>query len=238
MKDGVIQLLSMYNVEYAMIRYFLDQLSMMDTNNFIDNCGVGEREGRVYSTLVKRRHYNFAHGIGRSGDVTEVQPKAAGSSLLNKLTNALMLNVLHISGMNLIKKCCIIPMATGMSMTLSLLSLKSSRPLAKYVIWPRIDQKTCLKCIITAGYEPIIISNLIKEDELSTNIELIKSEILRLKPENILCVLSTTSCFAPRTPDNSIEISKICKEYDIPHIINNAYGIQSSKSCHIINEVY
>lgn len=233
----MIQLLSIIHNCYNIIRYFFDQLSMMDTNNFIDNCGVGEREGRVFSSLVKRRHYNFAHGIGRSGDVTEIQPKAAGSSLLSKLTNAIMLNVLHISGMNLIKKCCVIPMATGMSMTLSLLSLKSSRPTAKYVIWPRIDQKTCLKCIITAGFEPIIIPNLIEEDELSTNIELIKSEIVRLKPENILCVLSTTSCFAPRTPDNAIEISKICKEYEIPHVINNAYGIQSSKSCHLVNEV-
>lgn len=57
----------------SLIEYFLNQLSMMDTNNFIDNCGMGEREGRVYSELVKRRHFYFAHGIGRSGDIIAVQ---------------------------------------------------------------------------------------------------------------------------------------------------------------------
>jgi O-phospho-L-seryl-tRNASec:L-selenocysteinyl-tRNA synthase len=39
----------------------------MDSNNFNGNCGVGEREGRIYSNLVSNRHYGFAHGIGRSG---------------------------------------------------------------------------------------------------------------------------------------------------------------------------
>lgn len=31
------------------IEIFLNQLSAMDSNNFLSNCGVGEREGRVYS---------------------------------------------------------------------------------------------------------------------------------------------------------------------------------------------
>lgn len=70
----------------------------MDSNNFEGICGMGEREGRIYSELVARRHYNLAHGIGRSGDLTENQPKAAGSSLLNKLTNCLVLDLLKISG--------------------------------------------------------------------------------------------------------------------------------------------
>jgi O-phospho-L-seryl-tRNASec:L-selenocysteinyl-tRNA synthase len=39
----------------------------MDSNNFLDNVGVGEREARVASELVARRHYRLAHGIGRSG---------------------------------------------------------------------------------------------------------------------------------------------------------------------------
>lgn len=49
--------------------------SLMDSNNFIDNVGVGEREARVFSPLVSRRHYRLAHGIGRSGDVAAEQPK-------------------------------------------------------------------------------------------------------------------------------------------------------------------
>ena len=47
----------------------------MDSNNFVDNIGVGEREARVACGLVARRHYGLAHGIGRSGDVAAEQPK-------------------------------------------------------------------------------------------------------------------------------------------------------------------
>ena len=74
----------------ASIEAFLAEASMMDSNNFLDNVGVGEREARVFSPIVARRHWNLAHGIGRSGDVAAEQPKAAGSSLLAKLTNLLV----------------------------------------------------------------------------------------------------------------------------------------------------
>jgi len=40
----------------------------------------------------------LAHGIGRSGDLTAIQPKAAGSSLLNTITNRLVLHSLKIAG--------------------------------------------------------------------------------------------------------------------------------------------
>ena len=48
------------------------------SNNFPDNVGVGEREARVFSRLVRARHGHLGHGMGRSGDVQEPQPKAAG----------------------------------------------------------------------------------------------------------------------------------------------------------------
>jgi O-phospho-L-seryl-tRNASec:L-selenocysteinyl-tRNA synthase len=51
----------------SLIEFVLEQLSTMDSNNFQSNCGVGEREGRVFSSLVARRHYSLSHGIGRSG---------------------------------------------------------------------------------------------------------------------------------------------------------------------------
>jgi len=63
----------------------------MDSNNFIHNLGIGERESRFLSDIVARRHFRLGHGIGRSGDLAEVQPKAAGSSLLSILTNSLVL---------------------------------------------------------------------------------------------------------------------------------------------------
>lgn len=47
--------------------------------------------------------------------------------------------------------CFMVPMATGMSLMLCMLTLKQDRPGAKFVLWSRIDQKSCFKCIITAG---------------------------------------------------------------------------------------
>lgn len=125
--------------------------------------------------IVARRHFGMAHGIGRSGDLAEAQPKAAGSTLLSSLANALVLDLLKIHGKYetgkkengmkfflMIRICiavsnrtvdaCILPMATGMSITLCLQTFKNTRPEASFVIWSRIDQKSCLKAILTAGY--------------------------------------------------------------------------------------
>lgn len=70
------------------IEHLLHKLSAMDSNNFLDNVGVGEREGRVYSSLVRRRCYGMSHGIGRSGDVGAEQPKACGSSAAHVCADA------------------------------------------------------------------------------------------------------------------------------------------------------
>lgn len=40
----------------------------------------------------------LSHGIGRSGDIAAVQPKAAGSSLLMKLTNCMALDAIKMAG--------------------------------------------------------------------------------------------------------------------------------------------
>jgi hypothetical protein len=50
-----------------------------------------------------KRNYNFSHGIGRSGDLVEVQPKAVGSSIINKLTNCLVLDLLKQCGILLLE---------------------------------------------------------------------------------------------------------------------------------------
>lgn len=48
------------------IRYFLDIFALMDSNNFDNKIGVGERESRIFSSLVKDRHFHMGHGIGIS----------------------------------------------------------------------------------------------------------------------------------------------------------------------------
>src|SRR5262249_48756919 len=102
----------------AAIELLLWEISTMDSNNFLAQVGVGEREGRIASTLVARRHWNLSHGIGRSGELQENQPKAAGSSLLALITTALALDALHLAGFQSLTKCIVIPVATGMSITL------------------------------------------------------------------------------------------------------------------------
>ncbi|XP_054855321.1 O-phosphoseryl-tRNA(Sec) selenium transferase isoform X2 [Eublepharis macularius] len=208
----------------------------MDSNNFLGNCGVGEREGRVASQLVARRHYRLIHGIGRSGDISAVQPKAAGSSLLNKLTNSLVLDIIRLAGVRTASSCFVVPMATGMSLTLCFLTLRHKRPQAKYILWPRIDQKSCFKSMITAGFEPVVIENTLEGDELRTDLKAVETQIQDLGADNILCVHSTTSCFAPRVPDRLEELAEICAKHDIPHVVNNAYGVQSSKCMHLIQQ--
>ncbi|KAK1346011.1 hypothetical protein QTO34_008480 [Cnephaeus nilssonii] len=218
------------------LELFLHELAIMDSNNFLGNCGVGEREGRVASALVARRHYRFIHGIGRSGDISAVQPKAAGSSLLNKITNSLVLDIIKMAGVHSVTNCFVVPMATGMSLTLCFLTLRHKRPKAKYIIWPRIDQKSCFKSMITAGFEPVVIENVLEGDELRTDLKAVEAKIQELGSDNVLCVHSTTSCFAPRVPDRLEELALICASYGVPHIVNNAYGLQSSKCMHLIQQ--
>ena len=40
-----------------------------------------------------------------------------------------------------------------------------------------------------------------------------------------------------RSLSRLVEVGQICKTYGIPHFVNNAYGVQSTKCMHIIEEV-
>ena len=122
-----------------------------------------------------------------------------------KLCKAMTLNMIKkVIGMSCINDCIVLPFATGMSITLTLLALKAEKPEAEYVIWPRIDQKTCLKSILTANLQPIVIQPVVSGDELTTDLEAIEAAIKDKGAEKVLCVFSTTSCFAPRTPDKVV----------------------------------
>ncbi|ESN99143.1 hypothetical protein HELRODRAFT_107172 [Helobdella robusta] len=219
------------------IEMFLSEISMMDTNNFTKNSQVGEREGRVLSSIVARRHFRLIHGIGKSGYLTEVQPKAAGSSLLMKLANALATDALRQFGFTSISSAIIIPMATGMTLTFCMMTLKKMRgPSARWVLWPRIDQKSCIKSVLAAGLQLCVIENELENEEIRTNMKKLTEQVDVLGAENILCVMTTTSCFAPRAPDRLEEVAALCKERNIPHLVNNAYGLQSSKLTHLIQQ--
>ncbi|TGZ66576.1 hypothetical protein CRM22_005251 [Opisthorchis felineus] len=255
------------------IETFFLQLGSMDSNNWESGVGVGEREGRILLDFIHRRHYGLAHGIGRSGDITAIQPKAPGSSLVNKLTNQLLLDWLKKSGSPTTSNCFLVPMATGMTLTLCLLSLKRRRPAgARFVLWPRIDQKSCFKCILAAGLVPVPIDLRVGttdvkrskecEHQLSCDLDQLRlacikpaaflrerwpeaaddqgvtqEDAKRCGPDSVVCILSTTLCFSPRIPDRIHAITKICMEYGVSHLINNAYGVQSRRCMRMIEAV-
>jgi len=221
-----------------MIRLFLHEVSLMDSNNFIDNVGLGEREGRVAYQAVRERHYGMSHGIGRSGELSAEQPKAAGSSIIAKVANYLVKDACCIAGFEDVGKVLIIPVATGMSLVLAMMGLRSFRPTAKYVIWSRIDQKTCIKSIVAAGFIPIVISLKLEGNALVSDVDMMEQEARRLGFDNVACILTTTSCFAPRCPDSVVDIARFCKSSNIPHIINNAYGVQSRNICRLITSAW
>jgi O-phospho-L-seryl-tRNASec:L-selenocysteinyl-tRNA synthase len=216
--------------------------------------GVGEREGRVYSTIVMNRHYGLSHGIGRSGDVTEPQPKAVGSSIMAQLTTSLVLDVMRrgsglkgdkSDGMDPAKFGLVLPMCTGMSMALILSSLTELSTIqAKneqkkdIVLWSRIDQKSCFKAIRSAGFQCIVVpttkATTTDDDSVITDITNLQQYMIQYK-DRLVAVISTTSCFAPRVPDKIDDIGKLCKEMNVPHVINNAYGLQCQTTCKLIN---
>jgi len=59
--------------------------------------------------------------------------------------------LLTTAGVQAVTSAFVVPMATGMTLMLCMLAFKNMRPKAQYVLWPRIDQKSCFKCIVTAG---------------------------------------------------------------------------------------
>lgn len=208
------------------IQTFLFLLSTLDTNNkavatagddSVESrwCGVGEREGRVYSSLVAHRHFGLSHGMGRSGDITEPQPKAVGSSVLVKLTLILVLDLVRRgSGLNSKGPAAhgiLLPLCTGMSMALVLSHLRESEhdKSKKIVLWSRIDQKSCFKAIQSAGLECVVVETRLEGDAVVTDMEAMEAA-MKTHEGQVLAIITTTSCFAPRVPDQVDKVAKLC----------------------------
>ena len=47
----------------------------------------------------------------------------------------------------------------------------------------------------------MIMENVLEGDMLSTNLDAVKDKITELGSDNVACILTTTSCFAPRAID-------------------------------------
>ena len=226
------------------IQNLLYTLSTLDTNCNDKWVGVGEREARIICDLINFRHYGFGHGIGRSGDLTESQPKAAGSSAIYRLTVYLVLDAIR-RGSGLERPASnyglLAPLCTGMSMSLVLSTLRQNHKSENNndnddlcVLWCRIDQKSCLKSIVTSGLRAVVIPTITQNDIVTTDINELQN-IVKKENNNIVAIISTTSCFAPRIPDKVDVIGKICMTSNIPHVINHAYGLQCKQTNKLVN---
>lgn len=222
------------------VERLLADLAALDTSSAARGVGVGEREGRVYSGLVARRHFHLTHGVGRSGDLAAEQPKAAGSTLLHRAATFLALDAVRALGVPRARACLLTPVATGMTAALAMLALRSTRPAARFVVWARVDQKSCLKAVRTAALTPVAVDceRDAATDAVHTSVAAFRRAIVDTcgGPENVLCVLTATSCFAPREPDDVAGVAVLCAELGVPHIINNAYGLQAGALTHAVNE--
>lgn len=150
----------------------------------------------------------------------------------------MILDLIRTMGIQNCQSCILMPMATGMTLTLCFLSLRNQRPQAKYILWSRIDQKSCFKSITTAGFIPIIINTkrISGKEGLFTDLEEFEKKLETTRVDEILCIMSTTSCFAPRNMDDIQKLAIMSEKYQIPHVINNAYGLQSSYICSHIQQ--
>ena len=230
------------------IQSFLLTLSTLDTNHKTPAstattnarwCGVGEREGRVYSNLVLQRHLGFSHGVGRSGDITEPQPKAVGSSILAQLTLSLVLDAVRRgSGLDAKKSAAygiVLPLCTGMSVSLALCSFRSNNEGRNIVLWCRIDQKSCFKAVTTAGFTCVVVPTVCNGDSVVTNVSALQEMLLHDYHDQVVAVITTTSCFAPRIPDKVDQVARLCHEHGVAHVINHAYGLQCRTTNQLLN---
>jgi O-phospho-L-seryl-tRNASec:L-selenocysteinyl-tRNA synthase len=219
------------------IEFLLAVLSNLDSDK--DPCAIriGEREARVATPLLEKLTGGFNHGIGRSGELSAAQPKAAGASVMQSLTQRICLSLIKHLGLPNIKGCLISPMGTGMSIGFALRGLCDHyqvdlRKLPK-ILYPRIDHMSPIKGINYVGGELIQIDGHFGKDaDDNEGVFVSLQDIERIYEAHrsqICSIFSTTTFFAPRLTENVKEIAKFAKKNNLIHIVNNAYGLQCPK---------
>ncbi len=218
------------------IRLFLKVLSLMDTDKDPKSIRIGEREGRISSMIQEELVSGFCHGVGRSGNLIDPQPKAPGASIMYGLTNNILKSFLKNLGLKVYAMAT--PVATGMSIALC---LSASRKMynSNMVIYPYAAHKSPIKAVSFAGLKMRLVETRLYGDAVRVDVGDIEDAIKKeVKENNNPCVLSTLTFFPPRESDNIEEIAKICRDYDIPHIINGAYAIQNKYYINKLNKAF
>ena len=118
-------------------------------------------------------------------------------------------------------------------------------PQRNIVLWSRIDQKSCYKAVSAAGLKCIVLPTEAHPgtDEVSTDLNALQ-QALDTYGNQVLAVLTTTSCFCPRVPDEVDAVAKTIKKWNeandangagISHVINHAYGLQCQATNKLLN---
>jgi O-phospho-L-seryl-tRNASec:L-selenocysteinyl-tRNA synthase len=235
------------------IRFFLEILANLDTNHDPEAFRIGEREARISTPLLHEYTAGFIHGVGRSGNLKAPQPKAVGGSILSSLSDSFALYTLKNCGLTSLKSAMVVPLGTGMSIMLAIKGISHLFKELKsktQILYPRMDHNSPVKAIELAGMRKIEVEStygaqfLDKYKTLKGNkremdyIQFINAhgtdavyvpvqQIEKKITEHTFGILSTTSFFPPRAPDDIIEIAKLAYERNLAHIINNGYGVQS-----------
>lgn len=198
---------------------------------------IGERENRIYSSIVRSKYMGFGHGIGRSGNLNDAQPKSVGNCLLGRITTHFLIDLIKNFGIRSCNYVAIFPYATGMCISTCLLYLRQSRPESEYVIISRLDHKTCYKCITFCNLKYFVVDMIMQKEELCTDIKKIE-QLIKNYGKKICCILSHTSSYAPRNCDDLLALSYLCRDHDIPHVINNSFGLQCDFLCKEIQKCF
>jgi O-phospho-L-seryl-tRNASec:L-selenocysteinyl-tRNA synthase len=111
---------------------------------------------------------------------------------------------LQLAGDSEAKMAMVVPVATGMALFLCLAALRKQRPGADCVVWCRCDQNSAVKAVALAGLRLEVVQCRAKEEALETDMEALAARVSSLGAERVCCVLTTTSCFAPRVPDKAV----------------------------------
>jgi O-phospho-L-seryl-tRNASec:L-selenocysteinyl-tRNA synthase len=237
--EPIIRLLDQQSIpddawDDTQIRELLIILNSLDSDKDPGAIRIGEREARIATPLLNELSGGFTHGIGRSGYLSAPQPKAAGGSIMQNLTNKCVYHFIRDLGLPNIKGALTVPFGTGMALGLAV------RGCAAYydiilrekpdILMPRIDHHSPKKGIEFINCQTIPIETQVGPNYYAPNgvycsLDTIKAAIEEHKA-TISGIISTTTFFAPRVPDDVKGIAKLAKEYNLIHVINNAYGIQ------------
>ncbi|MHA1611136.1 MAG: O-phosphoseryl-tRNA(Sec) selenium transferase [Promethearchaeota archaeon] len=226
------------------IKQFLNLLNYLDSDKDPGSIRIGEREGRISTPYLGELCANFHHGVGRSGNLTAAQPKAAGASLMQNLTNKLVLSLIKSVGIPNLKAALTVPMGTGMSIALALRGCFNHYGVDLHknpdILMTQVDHNSPRKGIEFIGGQIQIIpgkfgKNHFAEEGVFVDMEEL-NRVYEANRDSVSAIVTNSAFFAPRVPDDLKSIAKFAKEHNLIHVINNAYGIQSKELSTLIRK--